>query len=149
MAKKNRIFSGKPGNGVTSEQFWENYLANKKDEAEAARKRSIRGKLQYAKRLAEAQHDVEYNGRMYSPEANRMRYLMQQLDAGERERLRKGIYDDSETQRMIAERMIEGDLSDDELAEMKKDAEDLYNKTNIEQALKYGPPKRRGKLPKP
>lgn len=144
------IFSGRKGRGISYEQWWENYLANKPDEAEAKRKRSARGKIQYANRLAAADKDVEYKGRMYSPESNRMRYLMEQLDKGERDRLRKGIYDDSKTQRAIAEKMIEeGELSDAELAEMKQDAEDIYNLTNREQALRLGPPKRGTKKPKP
>ena len=144
------IFSGRKGRGISYEQWWENYLANKPDEAEAKRKRSARGKIQYANRLAAADKDVEYKGRMYSPESNRMSYLMEQLDKGERDRLRKGIYDDSKTQRAIAEKMIEeGELSDAELAEMKQDAEDIYNLTNREQALRLGPPKRGTKKPKP
>lgn len=157
MAKKNRIFSGKRGRGPTYEQFWENYLENHKVDKdkeakreEARRQKSIKGKLEYAKRLAEAQKDVEYKGKMYSPGSNRMRYLMEQLDKGQRERLRKGIYDDSNTQRLIAEKMIEkGDLSDAELEAIKREAKDIYNKTNREQAQKYGPPKRGNKKPKP
>ena len=56
------IFSGKKGRGPTYEQWWENYLANKPNEAEAKRKRSARGKIQYANRLANADKDVEYEG---------------------------------------------------------------------------------------
>lgn len=147
---KNSIFSGKkPKNPVSYEQWWENYLAGKPARDEAARKRSARAKIQYANRLANAGKDVMYKGRTYSPEANRMRYLMEQLDKGERDRLRKGIYDDSKTQRAIAEKMIEEDgISDEEMAEMKKEAMDVYNIINREQAQRLGPPKRRG-LPKP
>lgn len=145
MAKKNRIFSGKPGDGTTYEQFWENYLANKKDETEAKRKRSARGKIQYAKRLAEADKSVEYKGKFYSPESNRMRYLMEQLSEEDRRRLRKGIYDDSETQRQIAEQMImQENMSDEELARLKEENEDLWNRRNAETLRKRG-----GKLPPP
>ena len=159
---KNSIFSGKqPRNPVSYEQWWEQYEARKttpeylkkQSEKEEARiKKSRQGKLNYAKRLAEADKDVVYKGRTYSPEANRMRYLMEQLDKGERDRLRKGIYDDSKTQRAIAEKIIEkGSISDEEMSEMKKDAMDVYNIVNREQAKKYGPPKRKtgGKGPKP
>lgn len=155
------IFSGKKGKGPTYEQWWQQYEASKttpeylkkQAEAEKARKeKSAKGKINYANRLADANKDVEYKGRMYSPEANRMRYLMQQLDKGERDRLRRGIYDDSKTQRIIAEKIImDGSISDEELAKIKQDAEDVYNKSNKEQAKKYGPPKRKtgGKGPKP
>lgn len=151
MAKKNKIFSGKaPRKPVSYDQWWANYLANKPDESIAKRKRSARGKLQYANRLAAADKDVVYKGRTYSPESNRMRYLMEQLDKGERDRLRRGIYDDSKTQRAIAEKMLEGDLTDEELDVIKKEAEDIYHQTNIDLARKLGPPKRgKGGAPKP
>lgn len=154
MAKKNKIFSGnKPRKpNITYEQWWENYLANKPQrtaaEEASKRKKSARGKLQYANRLAAAEKDVVYKGRTYSPESNRMRYLMEQLDKGERDRLRRGIYDDSKTQRAIAEKMLEGDLTDEELESIKKEAEDIYHQTNIDLAKKLGPPKRKVDLNK-
>lgn len=153
MPKKNSIFSGKPPrNQKTYEQFWSDYLAKKAENApkveEAKRRRSAMGKLQYANRLADAKTNVMYEGRMYTPESNRMRYLMEQLDKGERKRLRKGIYDDSKTQRQIAERMIKGDITDEEVERLRKEAEDIYKKTNRDQAIKLGPPKRKPPKPK-
>lgn len=153
MPKKNSIFSGKPPrNQQTYEQFWSDYLAKKAANApqveEARRKRSAMGIIQYANRLADAKTDVVYKGRTYSPESNRMRYLMEQLDKGERDRLRRGIYDDSKTQRQIAERMLGEDLTDEELDTIKKEAEDIYNQTNRDQAIKLGPPKRKPPKPK-
>ena len=143
---KNFIFSGKPPkNPVSYEQWWENYLANKPDETEAKRKRSAKGKIQYANRLSQKEGLTEYKGKMYSGESNRMRYLMEQLSEEDRHRLRKGIYDDSDTQRQIAEQMIlEGDMSDEELVRLKEENEDLWNRRNAETLRKRG-----GKLPPP
>lgn len=154
MAQKNKIFSGKPPRkpNLSYDEWWSNYLANKpqrtEQEAAVKRKRSARAKIQYANRLASATTDVLYNGKTYSPEANRMRYLMQQFDKGERDRLRRGIYDDSKTQRAVAEKMLEGDLTKEEIDAIKKEAEDIYHQTNIDLAKKLGPPKRKIDLSK-
>ena len=151
MAKKNKIFSGRkpPKNQPTYEQFWSDYLTKKAANApqleEARRKRSARAKIQYATRLANATESVEYKGKYYSPESNRMRYLMEQLSDEDRRRLRKGIYDDSDTQRQIAEQMLmEDDMSDERLKQLKAENEDLWNRRNAKTLNDLG-----GKLPPP
>lgn len=150
MAKKNSIFSGKNydpkepdvSNNWTytprvNEEFWASYY-------EKSQKSKAKNKIRYAEKLAK-QGTATYKGKTYSGESNRMRYLMQQLSEEDRRRLRKGIYDDSETQRQIAEQMIEKeDMSDAELARLKEENEDLWRRRNTETLRKRG-----GKLPPP
>lgn len=142
MAKKNSIFSGKPydpkepdlPNNWTytprvNEEFWSSYY-------EKSKKTKAANKIRYANKLAK-QGTTTYQGKTVSGEQNRMRYLMEQLDKDERQRLRKGIYDDSKTQRAIAEKIIQdGYYNEEEIKEMKMEAMDMYGEENVQQHKK-------------
>ena len=140
---KNRIFSGKPGRGITYDQWWENYLSPERleeqaKEREKLRKKQAQNRIYYAKRK-EKQAGGRTQGRH-----ERIKYLMQQLEKGDRDRIRKGIYDDSETQIELAEKiLVEGDMTDEEISKFKEENDELWYKRNAETL------KRRGGLPKP
>lgn len=140
---KNRIFSGKSGSGITYEQWWENYLTPERIEEqqkhrERQRRKQAQNRVYYAKRK-EKQAGGGTHGKH-----ERIKYLMQQLDKSDRDRIRKGIYDDSDTQIELAEKMlVDNDVTDEEISMAKEKSEKMYNLMNREQI------RRRGSLPKP
>lgn len=145
---KNSIFSGKVVNpGTTADErmqkFWESYLtperlAQQEEQRERQRKKTAKNRIYYA-RSKEKKAGGGTSGRH-----ERIKYLMQQLDKGDRERIRKGIYDDSETQIELAEKMLVDDnMTDEEISQFKEENDNLWYKRNAETL------KRRGGLPKP
>lgn len=145
---KNRIFSGKVVNPGTTEaermqKFWENYLtaerlAQQEELRERQRKKTAKNRIYYARRK-----EKEAGGGA-TGKHERIKYLMQQLDKGDRDRIRKGIYDDSDTQIELAEKiLIDDSISDEEISQFKEENDNLWYKRNAETL------KRRGGLPKP
>ena len=140
---KNRIFSGKPGSGITYDQWWENYLSPERLE-EQAKQREKRRKKQAQNRIYYAKRKEKQAGGGTQGRHERIKYLMQQLEKGDRDRIRKGIYDDSETQIELAEKiLVEDGMTDEEISKFKEENDELWYKRNAETL------KRRGGLPKP
>ena len=140
---KNRIFSGKSGKGISYEQWWENYLTPERIEEQNKRRESKRRK-QAQNRVQYARRKEKQAGGGTQGKHERIKYLMLQLDKSDRDRIRKGIYDDSDTQIELAEKMlVDQDVTDEEISMAKEKSEKLYNLMNREQI------KRRGSLPKP
>lgn len=140
---KNRIFSGKPGSGITYDQWWENYLSPERLE-EQAKQREKRRKKQAQNRIYYAKRKEKQAGGGTQGRHERIKYLMQQLEKGDRDRIRKGIYDDSETQIELAEKiLVEDGMTDEEISMFKDENDELWYKRNAETL------KRRGGLPKP
>lgn len=145
---KNRIFSGKVVNPGTTEaermqKFWENYLtperiAQQEEQRERQRRKQAQNRVYYARRK-EKQAGGGATGKH-----ERIKYLMQQLDKGDRDRIRRGIYDDSDTQIELAEKILVDDgMTDEEISQFKEENDNLWYKRNAETL------KRRGGLPKP
>lgn len=126
-----------------TEKFFNEYLtperiAQQKEQQERQRRKQAQNKVYYA-RSKEKKAGCGTAGKH-----ERIKYLMQQLDKGDRDRIRKGIYDDSDTQIELAEKMlVDQDVTDDEISMAKEKSEKLYNLMNREQI------RRRGSLPKP
>lgn len=145
---KNKIFSGNAVNpGTTQEErmqtFWESYLtperiAKQEEQRERQRKKTAKNRIYYAR------SKEKKAGGGTAGKHERIKYLMQQLDKGDRDRIRKGIYDDSDTQIELAEQILVDDgMTDEEISQFKEENDDLWYKRNAETL------KRRGGLPKP
>lgn len=125
------------------EKFWSEYLtperlAEQEQRRERQRRKQAQNRVYYAKRK-EKKAGGGTHGRH-----ERIKYLMQQLDKGDRDRIRKGIYDDSETQIELAEKiLIDDGMTDEEISQFKEENDNLWYKRNAETL------KRRGGLPKP
>ena len=126
-----------------TEKFWAEYLtperiAQQKEQQERQRRKQAQNRVYYAR------SKEKKAGGGTAGKHERIKYLMQQLDKGDRDRIRKGIYDDSDTQIELAEKMlVDQDVTDDEISMAKEKSEKLYNLMNREQI------RRRGSLPKP
>ena len=145
---KNKIFSGNAVNpGTTQEErmqkFWENYLtperlAKQEEQRERQRRKQAKNRVYYAR------SKEKKAGGGTAGKHERIKYLMQQLDKGDRDRIRKGIYDDSDTQIELAEKILVDDgMTDEEISQFKEENDNLWYKRNAETL------KRRGGLPKP
>ena len=126
-----------------TEQFFAEYLtperiAQQKEQQERQRRKQAKNRVYYAR------SKEKKAGGGTAGKHERIKYLMQQLDKGDRDRIRKGIYDDSDTQIELAEKILVDDgMTDEEISQFKEENDNLWYKRNAETL------KRRGGLPKP